>query len=137
MRAMSNVNRMRTQSTALPTMTTIEHSDNKSAALVRKPGAYIHKSEAGFAIMRRKPDGQEVRCTCRHESEALAWSEAANRISIRELADNAGFDSKMDFLEECCSDSVVPACCQHGCETEPDGYCEHGCPSVLIVAGMI
>jgi len=24
-----------------------------------------------------------------------------------------------------------------GCIVEPDGYCEHGCPSWLIVAGLI
>ena len=34
-------------------------------------------------------------------------------------------------------DSVVPACCKAGCEVEPDGYCEHGCPSLLIKLGVI
>lgn len=24
-----------------------------------------------------------------------------------------------------------------GCEVEPDGYCEHGCPSWLIQLGLI
>jgi len=24
-----------------------------------------------------------------------------------------------------------------GCDVEPDGYCEHGCPSWLIEMGMI
>ena len=36
-----------------------------------------------------------------------------------------------------CDDSIVPACCNEGCEVEPDGRCEHGCPSVLLAAGMI
>ena len=34
-------------------------------------------------------------------------------------------------------DSTVPACCDQGCEVEPDGKCEHGCPSVLIQLGVI
>jgi hypothetical protein len=32
---------------------------------------------------------------------------------------------------------VVPACCQHGCQVEPDGKCEHGCPSPLVALGYI
>jgi len=39
-------------------------------------------------------------------------------------------------LEEC-DDSIVPACCSEGCEVEPDGRCGHGCPSVLLAAGLI
>lgn len=34
-------------------------------------------------------------------------------------------------------DSVVPACCDEGCEVEPDGRCEHGCPSVLLALGVV
>jgi len=34
-------------------------------------------------------------------------------------------------------DSVIPACCSEGCDTEPDGHCEHGFPSVLVQMGMI
>jgi hypothetical protein len=34
-------------------------------------------------------------------------------------------------------DSVVDACCKHDCVVEPDGYCEHGNPSVLLYHGMI
>lgn len=36
-----------------------------------------------------------------------------------------------------CDDSIVPACCKEGCEVEPDGECEHGCPSVLLALGVI
>lgn len=115
---------------------TYSSQDLQTQALAKKPGAYLRNESRGFAIFRLK-DGKEVRSTGFHPDEITAWSEAANRISIRELADNAGFDSKMEFLEECCADSVVPACCQHGCEVEPDGRCEHGCPSALIAAGMI
>lgn len=34
-------------------------------------------------------------------------------------------------------DSVQPACCDEGCEVEPDGECEHGCPSISIAMGLI
>lgn len=34
-------------------------------------------------------------------------------------------------------DSVALAVCPEYCEVEPDGYCEHGRPSVLIAMGMI
>lgn len=55
-----------------------------------------------------------------------------NRITVRQALHNAG-----TTLFEIMLDSVVPACCKHGCEVEPDGYCEHGCPSVLLAAGLI
>lgn len=59
------------------------------------------------------------------------------RITVAKLAEINGFENKMDFIEECCNDSVVPACCDQGCEVEPDGRCEHGCPSPLIALGII
>lgn len=34
-------------------------------------------------------------------------------------------------------DSVVPACCDEGCQVEPDGRCEHGCPAVTVALGVI
>ena len=34
-------------------------------------------------------------------------------------------------------DSTVPACCKYGCVVEPDGYCEHGQPSILLNHDMI
>lgn len=40
-------------------------------------------------------------------------------------------------LDDACGETEVPACCSDGCLTEPDGHCEHGFPSVLIVAGLI
>ena len=58
------------------------------------------------------------------------------RVTVKALALEQGL-SVEDFLEECCNDSVVPACCTEGCEVEPDGRCEHGCPSPLIALGMI
>ena len=41
-----------------------------------------------------------------------------------------------DLLSDLIMDSVVPACCIYGCEVEPDGYCSHGNPSVLIHYGL-
>jgi len=54
-----------------------------------------------------------------------------NEITVDEALENAG----MDLME--CTDSIVPACCKHGCMVEPDGTCEHGCGSVLVVCGLI
>jgi hypothetical protein len=62
------------------------------------------------------------------------------RISLRAFRQEMGISDAeewMEFLEECTMDSVVPALCDEGCEVEPDGECEHGCPSVLMVAGLI
>jgi hypothetical protein len=56
----------------------------------------------------------------------------ANQISSQEALDNAGMS-----LEECVYDSIVPACCSDGCMVEPDGSCEHGHPSVLLLMGLI
>ena len=42
-------------------------------------------------------------------------------------------NSIQDYMLE----SVVPACCKWGCEVEPDGYCPHGNPSVLIELNLI
>ena len=35
------------------------------------------------------------------------------------------------------TDSIVDACCSQGCVCEPDGYCEHGNPSILLANGLI
>ena len=60
-----------------------------------------------------------------------------NRISLKQAAEDEGYESVMEYLEEGCSDSVVTALCVHGCQVEPDGRCEHGCPSPLLAAGII
>jgi len=59
-----------------------------------------------------------------------------NRISIREWLDNEGYES-LDDASDVLSDSVMPALCRHGCNVEPDGRCEHDCPSVLVALGVI
>jgi hypothetical protein len=59
------------------------------------------------------------------------------RIPAKQVAEEHGFDSVSEMLNEIGTDSVVPACCSEGCEVEPDGCCEHGHPSVLIALGMV
>jgi hypothetical protein len=60
-----------------------------------------------------------------------------HRLSLAETAQAGDYTSVYDMLERASTDSVVPACCDEYCETEPDGHCEHGCPSVLLAAGLI
>ena len=62
---------------------------------------------------------------------------STHRISIGKLLKTEGFDNLYDFLEVYAMESVVPALCDEGCQVEPDGRCPHGCPSPLIVLGMI
>lgn len=60
-----------------------------------------------------------------------------DRISVVQLATDYGYNNTDDFIQTECSDSVVPACCRNGCEVEPDGKCEHGCPSPLLALSYI
>lgn len=59
------------------------------------------------------------------------------RVRVKQLASDAGYDTVADALEEWVFESVVPACCSEGCEVEPDGKCPHGFPSALIAVGLI
>lgn len=62
------------------------------------------------------------------------------RISSRQYFVDNGMDNeeaRYEFLENIIADGIVPALCKEGCEVEPDGRCEHGCPSILIALGMI
>jgi hypothetical protein len=60
------------------------------------------------------------------------------RLSLAQFCEQEGIDwNDPEWLEEITFDSVAPACCTEGCEVEPDGYCEHGCPSVLLVLGLV
>ena len=59
------------------------------------------------------------------------------KINLVKTAEIHGFDSVRQMLDEKAHDSVVPACCDEGCEVEPDGRCEHGCPSILLALGVI
>ncbi len=57
------------------------------------------------------------------------------RISVDKTLEMHGIDESEMY--DSLSDSIVPACCSKGCECEPDGHCEHKCPSVLLVMGVI
>lgn len=59
------------------------------------------------------------------------------RATLKEVAEEYGYDSVMEMIEDYAFDSVVPACCTQGCEVEPDGKCPHGNNSILIQAGII
>ena len=62
------------------------------------------------------------------------------KISLRAFRQRMGITNAeewAEFLEECMSGAVVLTLCEEGCEAEPDGMCEHGCPSVLMVAGLV
>ena len=62
------------------------------------------------------------------------------RISVKTFREQEGLEDREDFqnfLEEIVSDSIAPAMCTEGCEVEPDGRCEHDCPSILLALGLI
>jgi hypothetical protein len=63
-----------------------------------------------------------------------------SRLSKKDFRREEGLEDPEDwnsYLEDLVCDSVSPALCVYGCEVEPDGYCEHGNPSVLIAMGLI
>lgn len=62
------------------------------------------------------------------------------RISARDFFESNGLteeDAQIDFIESTTFDGVAPALCREGCEVEPDGRCEHGCPSILLALGYV
>jgi len=60
------------------------------------------------------------------------------KLSVEQTLQDAGFESIDDFIDSAAAfDSCIPACCDCGAYVEPDGHCEHGNPSVLIVLGVI
>lgn len=62
------------------------------------------------------------------------------RISIKTYRKEEGLldDSAwVEFVNHLVLDSVCPALCSEWCEVEPDGVCEHGCPSILLAMGMV
>lgn len=48
-----------------------------------------------------------------------------------------GSEEEFEILQEFVTESIVPALCSEGCQVEPDGFCPHGNPSVLIERGLI
>jgi len=61
----------------------------------------------------------------------------ASKVLEWEGVDPQSEDSMFEFLRNATFESTAPACCSEGCVVEPDGRCPHGCPSVLIVLGVI
>lgn len=75
------------------------------------------------------------------------------RITLKQWCDDNGIEYTMNAkgtgialalspqlqqtLEDLVIDSVCPALCDEGCEVEPDGRCEHDCPSILLACGLI
>lgn len=57
----------------------------------------------------------------------------SKRLNIYETLELHGHPD----LSELAFESIVPACCEEGCEVEPDGTCEHGHPSILLRIGVI
>ncbi len=57
----------------------------------------------------------------------------AKELSTDETLEFHGIDDLVSLAFE----SIVPACCDEGCEVEPDGFCEHGYPSILLKLGVI
>ena len=60
-----------------------------------------------------------------------------HRVSVAKTLEGEGYTLDEFISSPAASDSVVPACCDEGCQVEPDGRCEHGCPSVLLALGVI
>jgi hypothetical protein len=61
-------------------------------------------------------------------------------MTLKEFRAEHGIESGTDMQEaltDWVTDSVVPAMCKDGCEVEPDGICEHGCPSILVAVGVV
>ena len=51
-------------------------------------------------------------------------------------------DDQLAILQEAVYDGDCPVLCKCkdgdcGDEVEPDGHCEHGCPSILLAVGII
>jgi hypothetical protein len=61
----------------------------------------------------------------------------AHRISVERALENEGFTLGEWLVSNEAQDSVMPACCDEGCQVEPDGRCEHGCPSIALALGVI
>lgn len=59
------------------------------------------------------------------------------RISLNQYCEDNGIEDRLNLIEDLVCDSICPALCKEGCEVEPDGRCEHGCPSILLACGMI
>jgi|APGre2960657468_1045069.scaffolds.fasta_scaffold187958_1 hypothetical protein len=48
------------------------------------------------------------------------------------VAKSFGYTNLSEFISVLQYDTTVPACCKSGCEVALDGYCQHGCPSIIL-----
>jgi len=67
--------------------------------------------------------------------EALARDDVkVNRKAEREWAESFNLD---DLESIVMGDCDAPTACPNGCEVEPDGQCQHGYKSILLLLGVI
>jgi hypothetical protein len=59
----------------------------------------------------------------------------SRKLSVDETLELHGLE--FEDLNGLVLEGIVPACCEDGCEVEPDGTCPHGNPSILLALGMI
>ena len=59
------------------------------------------------------------------------------QVTLKVVAEEYGYETVEEMIEDYAFESVVPACCSESCEVEPDGHCSHGHKSILIVFGII
>lgn len=86
-------------------------------------------------------EGQKKTAAIRAKLAQRNRESAQYRISVLEWREREGLESSEAWEEHMASaeilDSVQPAMCEEGCEAEPDGHCEHGCPSLLLAMGVV
>lgn len=82
--------------------------------------------EADLTSLTRKEEKAEKREKRKFEREC---KDSYRSMDAFEYAMDGNFDELLD--------SIVPACCKHGCQVEPDGHCVHGNPSILLDNGLI
>ena len=60
------------------------------------------------------------------------------RISFNAYCENNGIEDRFNLIEDIiCERDGCPALCKEGCNTDPDGTCQHDCPSILLALGLI
>ena len=102
-----------------------------------KSGAGVHKTKRRQDVV---TDADWAAADYAQYGGSTETKEKDMRISLSDFRAEHGINSgtdMVDALAEWSSDSVVPALCSEGCEVEPDGQCEHGCPSILVRMGVI
>jgi hypothetical protein len=86
--------------------------------------------EAGGIVMIQEPEEEKK------FEELVNEKPQVTRISIEQLEKQTGMSCD-DLMAEATFDGICYALCSYGCETEPDGRCSHGNPSILLAMGVI